>query len=183
MESNHRPPGSEPGVTTSSNCPGMVAFVHSQSSSGRGIRTPIAWFKAKQRTVGPSPDAGRSPWARGQTNRASAPMTESALRESNPRSRFGRPAPVPFGQEHASNVQHRTIRSKRKERESNPQGREARPFSRRLPSPVVGLPFRFVILLRELRRQESNLQIISLTRRRLTVWLHRSEVAGRVPHG
>ena len=28
-------------------------------SSGRGSRTPIAWFKAKQRTVGPSPRSER----------------------------------------------------------------------------------------------------------------------------
>ena len=43
----------------------------------------------------------------------------------------------------------------RKRRESNPQGIAARPFSRRLPSPVVGLPFRCSII--QLRRQDSNL--------------------------
>jgi hypothetical protein len=57
---------------------------------------------------------------------------------------------------------------KRKERESNPQGREARPGSSGVPSPV-GLPFRF------LKAPVGGIEppIIGLTGRRLTVWPHR----------
>lgn len=59
---------------------------------------------------------------------------KSALWESNPPRRFGRPVPLPLGQGH--------VIVQRKERESNPQGLAARLFSRQLPSPV-GLPFQF----------------------------------------
>ena len=57
---------------------------------------------------------------------------------------------------------------KRKGRESNPQGREARPGSSGVPSPV-GLPFRF------LKAPVGGIEppIIGLTGRRLTVWPHR----------
>ena len=57
---------------------------------------------------------------------------------------------------------------KRKERESNPQGREARPGSSGVPSPV-GLPFR------SLKAPVGGIEppIIGLTGRRLTVWPHR----------
>lgn len=85
-----------------------------RKGSGRGSRTPIAWFKARKRTVGPSP------------------LVQSALRESNPPVQLGRLVPEPIGQGHVS--------SRRKERESNPQGREARPGSSGVPSPI-GLPF------------------------------------------
>jgi hypothetical protein len=59
---------------------------------------------------------------------------ESALRESNPPVQLGRLVPAPIGQGH--------VLSRRKERESNPQGCHARPASNGVPSPV-GLPFRF----------------------------------------
>ena len=57
---------------------------------------------------------------------------------------------------------------KRKGRESNPQGREARPGSSGVPSPV-GLPFRF------LKAPVGGIEppIIGLTGRRLTIWPHR----------
>ena len=57
---------------------------------------------------------------------------------------------------------------KRKGRESNPQGREARPGSSGVPSPV-GLPFR------SLKAPVGGIEppIIGLTGRRLTVWPHR----------
>ena len=74
--------------------------------SGRGNRTPIAWFKARKRTVSPSP------------------LVQSALRESNPPVQLGRLVPEPIGQGHVS--------SRRKERESNPQGSNARPASNAL---------------------------------------------------
>ena len=50
--------------------------------SGRGNRTPIAWFKARKRTVSPSP------------------LMQSALRESNPPVQLGRLVPEPIGQGH-----------------------------------------------------------------------------------
>ena len=58
--------------------------------------------------------------------------------------------------------------SKRKGRKSNPQGREARPDSGGVPSPV-GLPFR------SLKAPVGGIEppIIGLTGRRLTVWPHR----------
>ena len=83
--------------------------------SGRGNRTPIAWFKARKRTVSPSP------------------VVQSALRESNPPVQLGRLVPEPIGQGH--------VLCRRKRRGSNPQGSNARPASNGVPSPV-GLPFR-----------------------------------------
>ena len=88
-----------------------------RKGSGRGNRTPIAWFKARRRTISPSP------------------LVQSALRESNPPVQLGRLVPEPIGQGHVS--------SRRKERESNPQGCEARPDSSGVPSPF-GLPFRCI---------------------------------------
>jgi hypothetical protein len=101
LESNQRPLGSEPSVTTSSNCPGAKSIFKTNggpSSSGRRGRTFVSWFKARQ------PTASRSPIT----------FTQSALRESNPPFQFGRLTPLPLGQGH--------IHSRRKERESNPQG-------------------------------------------------------------
>ncbi len=84
------------------------------ASSGRRVRTFVAWFKARK------PTTSRSPIT-----------FQSALRELNPPRQVGSLAPLPLGQGHA----------RRKERESNPQGCEARPASNGVPSPV-GLPFR-----------------------------------------
>lgn len=77
-----------------------------RKGSGRGNRTPIAWFKARRRTISPSP------------------LVQSALRESNPPVQLGRLVPEPIGQGH--------VLSRRKERESNPQGSNARPASNAL---------------------------------------------------
>ena len=62
LESNQRPPGSEPGVTTSSNYPGsswnqrhVVCVAVRVCSSGRRNRTSVSWFKARR------PAASRSP--------------------------------------------------------------------------------------------------------------------------
>lgn len=59
LESNQRPPGSEPGVTTSSNCPGSFPLSSRHfcdpPGSGRGIRTPTVRFKAGGPTVSRSP--------------------------------------------------------------------------------------------------------------------------------
>ena len=97
LESNQRTPGSGPGVTTNSNCPGSFFSRHGsyRTSSGRRGRTSVFWFKARK------PTASRSPIT-----------FQSALRELNPPRQLGRLAPLPLGQGHA----------RRKERESNPQG-------------------------------------------------------------
>ena len=49
---------------------------------------------------------------------------------------FGRLPPLPIGQGHVVPASRKPAWVKRKGRESNPQGIAARPFSRRLPSPV-----------------------------------------------
>jgi hypothetical protein len=113
LESNQRPPGSEPGVTTNSNCPAM-------SSNPR-----LASLKHSVRESHPICELQRL------TPRLRA--GESALRESNPPRQLGRLVPEPIGQGH--------VLSRRKERDSNPQGSNARPASNGVPSPI-GLPFR-----------------------------------------
>src|SRR5207245_75151 len=58
LESNQRPPGSEPGVTTSSNCPGADSLFKTTSaerSSGRRGRTFVSCYKARQPTASRSP--------------------------------------------------------------------------------------------------------------------------------
>ena len=58
LESNQRPPGSEPGVATSSNHPAVLSLLvrhASRKGSGRRIRTSVAWFKGRQPTVSRSP--------------------------------------------------------------------------------------------------------------------------------
>lgn len=55
LESNQRPPGSAPGVTTSSNYPGILF------SSGRWTRTTTAWFKARRPAVSRSPNIVKVP--------------------------------------------------------------------------------------------------------------------------
>src|SRR6266568_3163302 len=58
LESNQRPPGSEPGVATSSNRPAVFLpyLIHnSEKGSGRRIRTSIACFKVRQPAISRSP--------------------------------------------------------------------------------------------------------------------------------
>jgi hypothetical protein len=59
LESNQRPLGSEPSVTTSSNYPGadsLIKTTFSATSSGRRTRTFVSWFKARQPTASRSPN-------------------------------------------------------------------------------------------------------------------------------
>ena len=97
-----------------------------RKGSGRRGRTFVAWFKARR------PTASRSPI-----------KYKSALWESNPPRQLGRLEPLPLGQRRTS---------RRKVRELNPQGREARPASNGVPSPV-GLTFQ----TNKLRQKGSNL--------------------------
>jgi hypothetical protein len=57
LESNQRPPDSESGVTTSSNCPALFhqRGIPFRRGSGRRIRTFIACFKGRQPAVSRSP--------------------------------------------------------------------------------------------------------------------------------
>ena len=84
-------------------------------SSGGRIRTHTHWFKASEPTVSRPRNVCLSRLAatRRGALRCSAPLRVAATQ----------------------------VQNRRKERELNPQGISARPFSRRLPSPV-GLPFR-----------------------------------------
>lgn len=97
LESNQRPPDSESGVTTSSNCPAVFTkqYFHQgcllfAKGSGRRIRTFIACFKGRWPTISRSPNGVCSTSSR----------SKSALRESDPPVRFGRPVPLPLGQGH-----------------------------------------------------------------------------------
>ncbi len=119
LESNQRPPGSEPGVTTNSNYP-AVFF-----EPGQLLAIKVRNSKHSVRESHPICELQRL------TPRLRA--GESALRESNPPRQVGSLEPLPLGQEH--------MFVQRKGRESNPQGREARPGSSGVPS-QVGLPFR-----------------------------------------
>ena len=94
LESNQRPPGSEPGVTTSSNCPGsFMCLRHARNRRvrskvpGAGIEPANSWFKARHHY---------------QQRRPRNAAIQSALRESNPPRQLGRLAPLPLGQGHAS---------------------------------------------------------------------------------
>lgn len=63
-ESNQRPPGSEPGVTTSSNYPGscfLSGHHFVPMSSGRRNRTLVSWFKAKGLAISRSPSERKCP--------------------------------------------------------------------------------------------------------------------------
>ena len=61
LESNQRPPGSEPGVTTNSNCSASICFTYDTDSTlgfaslGRRIRTFTACFKGRRPAVSRSP--------------------------------------------------------------------------------------------------------------------------------
>ncbi len=121
MESNQRPPGSEPGVTTNSDCP--ASFPFSRHACVRIVRIEL----------------------RGQESNLRPPGSKPGITTS---SDYPAPSRVPCGNRtRLTGVEARHLcRSvkgtcRRKERESNPQGREARPGSSGVPSPV-GLPFR-----------------------------------------
>jgi hypothetical protein len=107
LESNQRPPGSRPGVTTNSNYPGadsLTMTTLTASSSGRRTRTFVSWFKARQ------PTPSRSPIT----------FTKSALRELNPLFQPTNLRSMPEAGAFAARPRARLRR--RKERESNPQG-------------------------------------------------------------
>lgn len=90
--------------------------------AGAGIEPADSWFKATHFCQQKLPRTGKCPaevepaWPDHPSGGARKPGASAA----RPRTRL--------------------LTQRRKERESNPQGREARPLSRRLPSPV-GLPF------------------------------------------
>ena len=90
LESNQRPPGSEPGVTTSSNCPGSVLSIKTRRAfakvRGEGFEPPL-----------PGSKPGGLPLA---DPRVMFQHAQSALRESNPPGQLGRLAPLPLGQGH-----------------------------------------------------------------------------------
>ena len=89
LESNQRPPGSEPGVTTSSNYPGIL-LGHRWCGKARreGIEPP---------SPGSKPDG--VPLAHPRT-------IQSARRESNPPIQLGRLVPEPIGQGHELVIGH-----------------------------------------------------------------------------
>ena len=130
LESNQRPPGSEPGVTTSSNYPGQCCpsrHARRCKGSGRRIRTFIAWFKARQPTVSRSP-----------ITLSECPVGVEPALSSLEGWHLCRSAKGTIIKAEGEGVE--------------PSRLIARPFSRQLPSPI-GLPFRI-----KLRRQESNLR-------------------------
>ena len=119
LESNQRPPGSEPGVTTNSNYPAVFVEPRQRAlievpgrSTPSGNRTRSASFKGSRRDYAPERVSC------GSRTRLARLEAWSLCRSAKDTSCF-----------------------KRKVRESNPQGREARPGSSGVPSPV-GLTFR-----------------------------------------
>ena len=117
-------PGSEPGVAASQ-LP-RNSYESPCRGSGRRTRTFIVSFKGCRPTVSRSP-----------SRQSSRTLVQSALGESNPRGRRGKPMPG----RSAKGTQSETTTRQRKERESNPQGLAPRPVSSGVPSPV-GWPFR-----------------------------------------
>ena len=86
LESNQRPPGSEPGVTTNSNYPAVFGKPRQQA------QIKVRHSKHSVRESHPICELQRL------TPRLRA--GESALRESNPPRQFGRLEPLPLGQGH-----------------------------------------------------------------------------------
>ncbi len=92
LESNQRPPDSESGVTTSSNCPAFQLDYRLRPSSSLIARRPLLVVRGEGfEPSSPASKAGSLPLA---DPRASL---SSALRELNPPRRLGRPAPLPLG--------------------------------------------------------------------------------------
>ena len=98
LESNQRPPGSEPGVATSSNHPAVFSALKDSSIAKRFGEEESNLRRLVQRRAAYH-------W----------PIPENALWELNPPFQLGRLAPLPLGQGHV-------FSSMRKGRESNPQG-------------------------------------------------------------
>src|SRR5207302_666887 len=144
LGSNQRPPRSERGVTTSSNCPGFGkedSNLHAPASKAGGL--PLADSRERHARVELAyPVWKTSAWtARPMTPRPSLRMRDRGV---EPRSPGWKPGVVPLDQS----------RGLRAEREGvEPSRLIARPDSSRVPSPF-GLPFPII----ELRRQESNLR-------------------------
>ncbi len=117
VESNHRPPGSEPGVTTNSNCPGSLSLRDKRCSHqvrGGGIEPPSSASKADG-----------LPLADPRSHLAERP---AGVEPASPAWKAGALAGRP--------------RAHKAEGEGvEPSRLIARPLSGRLPSPV-GLPFR-----------------------------------------
>jgi hypothetical protein len=115
QESNLRPPGSEPGVTTSSNCPGIGHLLDTSSY----LQVRGGGFEPPQ----PAPKASGLPLADPRECPAgvepACPAWEAGASAARPRAREAEGEGV------------------------EPPRLIARPFSRRVPSPI-GLPFRSV---------------------------------------
>ena len=152
----------------------------SVGAAGVGIEPTASWFRARRHYQQQLPRSVRQTKTanahRGSQVAALRPGIAPDLRASKAHAATTRRRECPAGIEPASPgwkpgtfaARPRAHVVKRKGRESNPQGREARPRSSGVPSPV-GLPFRF------LKAPVGGIEppIIGLTGRRLTVWPHR----------
>lgn len=92
LESNQRPPGSEPGVTTNSDCP--ASFLFSDTCA-------FAWFASS--CGGRSRTCGLVVQSHGFLPTETTPQSanQSARRESNPPCQLGRLVPQPIGHGHS----------------------------------------------------------------------------------
>jgi hypothetical protein len=118
LESNQRPPGSEPGITTNSNCPGSGVLWDTAIATevrGEGLEPPS-----------PGSKPGSLPLADPRSINAECP---ARVELASPAWKAGAFAARP-----------RAHQGGRRESRT-PKAFVARPLSRRLPSPV-GLPFR-----------------------------------------
>jgi hypothetical protein len=148
LESNQRPPDSESGVTTSSNCPAFQWDYRLRPSSSLIARRPSLLYQQQlPRSVFISLENDAPNKVRGEGLEPSSPASKagslpladprasllSALRELNPPRRLGRLEPLPLGQGHTFPM--------RKPWDSNPQTSCARRlFSRQVPHPAGWLP-------------------------------------------
>ena len=145
LESNQRPPGSEPGVTTSSNYPGSLLSRDTRKSP-----------QARGEGFEPSPPASKA----GRLPLADPRSLRSALWESNPPRQLGRLEPLPLGQGHLLKAEGVRVELTRLLRSTAFEAVAiadwlALPFCHQAPVGGIEPP------------------IFGLTGRRLTVWPHR----------
>jgi hypothetical protein len=147
LESNQRPPGSEPGVTTNSNYPASFTVndashveLRGQESNlrTRGSKPRISTDRNYPAISQPEGRAGREPTGWYLTGTCSAAELSTQISECPA---AGIEPASPAWKAGASADRPRAHVVKRKGRESNPQGCEAHSGSGGAPSPV-GLPFR-----------------------------------------